>query len=95
MTIEDSWRKSLRTKKNKCFMASKNKKSPRSDGWIVEFFSGFFDLIGKDILEVIEESRRSGHIHPPLNSTFIAIIPKTDIPKSFDDFRPISLCNVI
>jgi hypothetical protein len=76
-------------------MDSKKTKVQGQDGWTVEFFSGFFDLIGKDILEVIEESRRSGHIHPPLNSTFIALIPKTDIPQSFEDFRPISLCNVI
>jgi hypothetical protein len=70
-------------------------KSPGPNGWTIEFFLGLFDLIGKDILEVIEESRSYGHIYPPLNSTFVALIPKTDIPQSFEDFRPISLCNVI
>ena len=44
---------------------------------------------------MIEESKRSNHIHPPLNTTFISLIPKIDIPQSFEDFRPISLCNVI
>ena len=29
------------------------------------------------------------------NSTFIALIPKIDLPKSYEDFRPISLCNYI
>jgi len=56
---------------------------------------GFFDQIEGDILKVIEESRLNGKIHSPLNATFIALIPKVDDPHSFDDFRPISLCNCI
>jgi hypothetical protein len=54
----------------------------------------FFDLIGNDVLEAVEESRRSGSMVSSLNSTFIALIPKVDKPSSFGDFRPISLCNL-
>jgi hypothetical protein len=32
-------------------------KSPRPDGWTVEFFFKFFDLVGQDLLEMVEESR--------------------------------------
>ena len=46
-------------------------------------------------MKVVEESRKEGYIHPPLNSTFIALIPKKDHPGNFDDFRPISLCNCL
>ena len=70
-------------------------KSPEPDGWPIEFYLGFFDILGKDILSVVEESRINGHIHEPFNATFIALIPKLDNPTSFDDFRPISLCNCI
>jgi hypothetical protein len=70
-------------------------KSLGPDGWPIEFYLGFFDLLGNDILKVVEESRKNGHIHEPINATFIALIPKTDNPTSFDDFRPISLCNCI
>jgi hypothetical protein len=70
-------------------------KIPGPDGWSIEFYLGFFELIGKDILKVIEESRLNGRIHSPLNTTFIALIPKVNDPLSFDDFRPISLCNCI
>jgi hypothetical protein len=31
-------------------------KSPGPDGWPIEFYLGFFDLLGKDILSVVEES---------------------------------------
>lgn len=40
-------------------------------------------------------SRKEGYIHPPLNSTFIALIPKKVRLDSFDDFKPISLCNCL
>ena len=33
-------------------------KSLGLDGWIVELFQGFFELIGNDILRLVEESRQ-------------------------------------
>lgn len=53
-------------------------KSLGPDGWTIEFYSGFFELIGEDLLEVVEESRRTRVIHAPINATFIALIPKVD-----------------
>ena len=37
----------------------------------------------------------AGHVHGPINSTFIDFIPKKDQPDNFDDFHPISLCNCL
>ena len=37
----------------------------------------------------------SSRIDPNLAETMIVPIPKVDIPQSFIDFRPISLCNVL
>lgn len=64
-------------------------------GWIVEIFFIFFYLIGKDLLEVVEESRLRGKVVGALNATFIASIPKCDKPLSCNDYRPISLCDVV
>ena len=47
------------------------------------------------ITVVVEESRSQGHIHDVFKPTFLAPIPKTGSPSSFDDFHPISLCNFI
>lgn len=70
-------------------------KSPGLNGWSIEFYLGLYEVIGNDLLKVVEESRSQGHMHAPFNSTFIALIPKSDKPCSMDDFRPISLCNSI
>lgn len=65
------------------------------DGWPMEFYLTFFDHIGPDLLLAIEDHRLSGQMHEGFNSNFIALIPKVDHPQSFDDYRPISLCNCI
>jgi hypothetical protein len=61
-------------------------KIPGLDRWTIEFYAGFFKQIGKDVLKVIEESRQNDIIHGPLNTTFLAPIPKLNDPLSFDDF---------
>jgi hypothetical protein len=69
-------------------------KSLGPDGWTMEFFKHFFDIVGEDLLEMIEESRTKGFIPGALNSTFITLIPKVNKPLQFGDYRPISLCNL-
>jgi hypothetical protein len=73
----------------------KSSKSPGSDGWTVEFFLAFFDLVGNEILEMVEETRRKGRVNGALNATFLALIPKSNKPDSFGGFRPIALCNLV
>ena len=70
----------------------KKERSPGPDGWTTEFFIFFFDLVGEYFLDMVEDSRRKGHLSGGINATFLALIPKANKSVSFDDYRPISLC---
>ena len=50
----------------------KKDKSPGPDGWPVEFFLVFFDLLGRDLQTIVECSRIEGRVSPYLNYTFLA-----------------------
>jgi hypothetical protein len=68
-------------------------KSLGSDGWPIEFFIDLYDVVGLDLLRMVEEVQQYGRISRALNSTFLALIPKVNKSDSFEGFRPISLCN--
>lgn len=70
-------------------------KSPGPDGWTVEIFIHFFDIMGEDIRLAVEESWKFGTVFGALNSTYLTLIPKTSHPDSYNDFRPIALCNLV
>lgn len=48
-----------------------------------------------DLWEVVDESRASSFVFKDLNNTMIALILKNGNVSSFDDLRPISLCNSV
>ena len=73
----------------------KKDKSPVPDGWPVEFFLAFFDLLGEELTSVVEQARIGGYVLGYVNSTFFTLIPKCENPSTFAYFRPISLCNLI
>ena len=55
----------------------------------------FFDLVGKEMVSAIEETRVSSSILEELNKTYLTLIPKVDRPLSFGDYRPNALCNLL
>lgn len=65
------------------------------NGWTIEFFLEFFDIIGVELLAAMEDSRIKDKIHGALNATFLSLIPKCASPSSFIEFLPISCCNLI
>ena len=69
-------------------------KAPGPDGFTTLFYQSYWNIIGWDLLVVVEESRRSKNMLKYFNTTNISIIPKIKDPQTFADFRPISLCNL-
>jgi ATP phosphoribosyltransferase len=53
-----------------------NGKAPGPDGFTVEFFKAYWEVVKHDVYRVVEESRRSASILKALNATMITPIPK-------------------
>jgi hypothetical protein len=64
----------------------KKEKSPGPDGWTVELYLHYFDLMAQDLLEAVEDSRTRGPVNKQLNSTYIVLIPKHNLPRQFSDY---------
>nr|GEV49824.1 hypothetical protein [Tanacetum cinerariifolium] len=71
------------------------KKSPGPDWFTFEFFQKYWNIVDQDIVGAVLEFFASGKFPPGCNSTFIALIPKTNDTKVVKDFRPISLIESI
>jgi hypothetical protein len=71
-----------------------NGKSPGPDGFTVEFFKAFYDLIKENLLQIVRESQRNGKVLGSINSNLPLLIPKSQDGTSFEEFMPISCCNV-
>lgn len=63
----------------------------------MEFYLGFFELLGDDLLMVVEEVRTTLRVLRSFNDTFIPLIPKVYYLETYDRFRPrpISVCNYL
>jgi len=51
--------------------------------------------MGDDLVKMVEESRKNGRVSEELNATFLSLIPKSENPGYFREYRPISLCNLV
>ena len=65
------------------------------DGFTVDFYQFFWDIVKEEVWEIVEESRRTRRILKAFNATFLTLIPKDRGVDSLEKFHPISLCNVI
>lgn len=73
----------------------KNGKSPGSDGFPVEFYKQFIDILTPVLKEVYNEAFVLQSLPPTFDEALISVIPKKDRdPLQPSNYRPISLLNV-
>lgn len=61
----------------------------------MEFFIDFFNLLGEDLLRVVDDVHLIGKVIGSMNTNFLMLISKVDYPTSFTYFCLISLCNSV
>ena len=72
-----------------------NGMAPEPDGFTLDLFKSYWDVVKQDIYDIVEDSRKYSYVLKALNSTFITLIPKEKEARTPDRFRPIALCNVV
>ncbi|KAF7821771.1 reverse transcriptase [Senna tora] len=68
--------------------------APGPDGLNVRFFKHFWAVVKEDVFSMLHAFFDRGFLLKNLNRTYIYLIPKTNAPQTFRDYRPISLANV-
>ncbi|KAL9666219.1 hypothetical protein QQ045_000543 [Rhodiola kirilowii] len=71
-------------------------KAPGPDGFSALFFQENWELVKGDVIWYCLSFLNEGaELNKEINETLITLVPKSRSPSSFDEFRPISLCNVV
>lgn len=70
-------------------------KAPGPDGAHTLFFQKYWNIIRDSITNFCLKVLNGGEEMGPINKTLITLIPKTLSPKKMEEFRLISLCNVV
>ena len=72
-----------------------NEKSPGEDGFTVEFYKHFFDLVGYDLVEGLNAAYDIGQLSISQRKSVITLLPKGDESLThLYNWRPITLLNV-
>lgn len=70
-------------------------KAPGPDGMPALFFQTYWNIVGPDVVTMIQNVFRSGMILRDINRSFVVLIPKVHGVLEFKHLRPISLCNTV
>ena len=79
----------------RALMCLRRGKSPGEDGFTVEFYQFFFELLGQELLDSINASYDDNELSISQRRGVITLIPKEDANlKDLSNWRPITLLNV-
>ncbi|KAK3229793.1 hypothetical protein Dsin_001674 [Dipteronia sinensis] len=77
-----------------CFSLHTNK-APGLYGFNAHFFKITWDIVGDDVISVVQEFFHYVLLLKELNATILALVLKVPNPSKMKDFRPISCCNTL
>jgi hypothetical protein len=69
--------------------------APGPDGLNAAFYKASWNWVKQDLLHLVSDFYSAAILPQDINQTFFTLIPKKPNPSIPQDFRPISLCNVI
>jgi len=67
--------------------------APGPDGFGGHFYQTFWDIVGDDVVNSVQEFFLNGMLPSNINSNMIVLILKIQGAKSMGDYRPIALAN--
>lgn len=73
--------------------ALKGSSAPGPDGFSGVFYTTVWEIIKEDFCSAVQAFFQGFPLPRGMSSSLITLIPKVQTPVSFNDFRPISLCN--
>ena len=73
----------------------RNGASPGPDGLNAKFYKHTWPWIASDVYKLVIDFYNTALMQPELNQTFLVLLPEKTQSVTPQDFRPISLCNVI
>ncbi|CAM8962958.1 unnamed protein product [Rhodiola kirilowii] len=69
-------------------------KASGPDGFQAIFYQKYWDIVKGSVIAEVMKVFREGRMKDGMNDTLIVLVPKKKKPKTVEEFRPISLCNV-
>jgi len=76
------------------FMMGKYK-SPSHDGFPARFFKQFWNIVGDDVINAVQEFQNHNNLLKYWNITFLILITKVQDANNLKNIIPIGLCNII
>ncbi|KAL9224936.1 hypothetical protein vseg_000914 [Gypsophila vaccaria] len=70
-------------------------KSPGPYGYTSKFFKDGWTIIGGSVIKAVQDFFTHKKLLNQVNATNLVLLPKTERPKTVQQFRPIACCNVI
>ena len=77
------------------FFHMQDLKASGPNGFLVLFYKEYWPIVGDTIIKAMTSFFEVGSMPKEINSSLIVLIPKLPSPTSFNNYRPISLCNVV